>query len=161
MQSILRFVQLAPPERALFFRAYCLLTVIRLGLWVKSFNHLRKVLAQTSTFRQTVAEDPLSQRQFIVRIHWAINAACKFMPGSVKCLARALAMKTFLDWANCPAKLVIGVDKNSAAQLEAHAWVEYEGQVIMGQLDDLNRFKPLPNLPQFLERGDRSVRLLS
>jgi Transglutaminase-like superfamily len=70
------------------------------------------------------------------------------MPGSVKCLAKALTMKTLLNQYNCPSKLIIGVDKNGVNQLEAHAWIEYEGHVVMGQLNDLSRFKPLPNLPQ-------------
>ncbi len=150
MKSILRLIRLTPQERNLFLKTYILLTLVRLGLFLRSFNRLRKILERMSAPHQAIATDPLSQRQLIIRVQWAIDASCKFMPGSVKCLARALTMKTLLDRYNCPAKLVIGVDKNKVAQLEAHAWVEYEGHVVIGHLHDLNRFKPLPNLPQFL-----------
>jgi hypothetical protein len=149
MKWLHRFIQLASQERNLFLKTYVLLTVVRLGLFLKSFNRLCKLLELISRHNQTVVGDPLSQRQLIVRVQWAINACCKFMPGSVKCLARALTMKTLLDQHGCPSKLMIGVDKNQAQQLEAHAWIEYEGHVIIGQLNDLTRFKPLPNLPQF------------
>lgn len=31
-------------------------------------------------------------------------------------------------------------------RLKAHAWIEYQGFVIIGNLDDLRRFIPLPSL---------------
>lgn len=150
MKPILRFIQIAPQDRNLFLKTYVLLTFVRLGLVWRSFNRLRSLLERISSPKQPAVTDPLSQRQLVARVQWAVNACCKFMPGSVKCLARALTMKTLLDQHGCPAKLMIGVDKNSADQLEAHAWIEYEGHVVMGQLSDLSRFKPLPSLPQSL-----------
>jgi Transglutaminase-like superfamily len=148
MKWILRFIQLPSQERHLFVKTYLLLTVVRLGLVLRSFNRLRNLLERISNSRQTVEPDSIGQRQLVVRSQWAVNACCKFMPGSVKCLAKALTMKTLLDWYNCSSTLIIGVDKNSTDRLEAHAWIEYEGHVVMGQLEDLSRFKPLPNLPQ-------------
>lgn len=150
MKWILRFIQIAPQERNLFLKTYILLTFVRFGLVWRSFNRLRTLLEQISRPHPTAAApvDLIGQRQLVVRVQWAVNACCKFMPGSVKCLAKALTMKTLLDQHNCPAQLLIGVDKNSVNQLEAHAWIEYEGHVVMGQLNDLSRFKPLPNLPQ-------------
>jgi Transglutaminase-like superfamily len=148
MKWVLRFIRLSPQERHLFVKTYLLLTVVRLGLVLRSFNRLRNLLERMSNFQQTVELDSIGQRQIVVRAQWAVNACCKFMPGSVKCLAKALTMKTLLDWYNCPSTLIIGVDKNSTDRLEAHAWIEYKGHVVMGQLEDLSRFKPLPNLPQ-------------
>jgi hypothetical protein len=150
MKWILRFIQITPQDRNLFLKTYVLLTFVRLGLVWRSFNRLRNLLERISRPHPAAiaAIDPLKQRQLVVRIQWAVNACCKFTPGSVKCLARALTMKTLLDQYSCPSKLMIGVDKNGADQLEAHAWIEYEGHVVMGQLNDLSRFKPLPSLPQ-------------
>jgi hypothetical protein len=54
-----------------------------------------------------------------------------------------------LNRARCDAKLVIGVAKNQFQELEAHAWIEVQGRVVIGQLHDLERFTPLPTLPQF------------
>jgi hypothetical protein len=155
MKQILRFVRLAPQDRNLFLKTYILLTLVRLGLLLRSFNRLCKLLERFSGFNPSSASDhPL----LIRRIAWAVDASCKLMPGSVKCLARAMTMKTLLDLHHCPSKLMIGVDKNNVNQLEAHAWVEYEGHVVMGQLHDLSRFKPLPSLPQFL--GNTPVNVL-
>jgi hypothetical protein len=44
------------------------------------------------------------------------------------------------------ADLRIGVIKADSGQLEAHAWVESEGQVIIGGSDSPFRFTPLPSL---------------
>lgn len=148
MKWVLRFIRLAPPDRNLFLKTYILLTFVRLGLFLRSFNRLCALLERMSSSNRSTAVG--SHRQLIGRAVWAINASCKLMPGSVKCLARALTLKTLLDQHHCPSKLIIGVDKNRVEQLEAHAWVEYEGHVVMGQLNDLSRFKPLPNLPHFL-----------
>jgi hypothetical protein len=39
--------------------------------------------------------------------------------------------------------LHIGVKRPENGKLDAHAWVESEGRVIVGQLGDLSRFSPL------------------
>jgi hypothetical protein len=72
------------------------------------------------------------------------------MPGTVKCLARALTVKVLLARSNCDSKLIIGVAKNPLQQLEAHAWVEVQERVVIGQIHDLDRFTPLPTLPKVI-----------
>jgi hypothetical protein len=68
------------------------------------------------------------------------------MPGHVKCLARALTTKTLMKQHGYTAELRIGVMRSQAGQLEAHAWIEYQGEVIIGQLHNLVEFTPLPSL---------------
>jgi hypothetical protein len=64
----------------------------------------------------------------------------------VKCLARALATQHLLAVNGYGAQLRIGVAKESSGKLEAHAWVEYQGNVIIGGLQHLSAFTPLPPL---------------
>jgi hypothetical protein len=92
-------------------------------------------------------------KQLVQRVVWSVDVSCKLMPGTVKCLARALATKVLLTRRGYPCDLKIGVAKNSVAQLEAHAWIEVQGRVIIGQLQDLERFKPLPALPKSWQTG--------
>ena len=42
--------------------------------------------------------------------------------------------------------LCIGVAKNELGHIQAHAWVEVDGQVVVGGLPDLSRFQRLPSL---------------
>jgi hypothetical protein len=37
----------------------------------------------------------------------------------------------------------IGVRK-AGSEFRAHAWVEHEGRVLLGDLDDLSQYTPLP-----------------
>ncbi len=67
------------------------------------------------------------------------------MPGGAKCLARALTTQVLLNRQGYLPDLRIGVAKATAGQLEAHAWVEYQGRIVIGQLNDLSRYLPLPS----------------
>ncbi len=161
MQWVIKLAQLSWGDRLFLCKTYILLALIRLGLWLLPFERLYKQLDQLShPLQKTSASNPLSvdlqpndpqtiNRQVVQRVVWAINVSCKLMPGTVKCLARALAAKVLLERRSCPCELKIGVAKSNAAKLEAHAWIEVQGYVVLGQLHDLDRFKPFPKIPQF------------
>jgi hypothetical protein len=51
-----------------------------------------------------------------------------------------------LNWYGYASELRIGVAKGEQGELEAHAWVEYQGKVIIGGLSTLSRYVPLPSL---------------
>jgi hypothetical protein len=44
---------------------------------------------------------------------------------------------------NIPVELYIGVRRGKAGQLDAHAWVSHQGQVIIGDMEDLDGYVPL------------------
>ncbi len=67
------------------------------------------------------------------------------MPGQVKCLARALTTQVIIRRQGYTPDLRIGVAKDEANRLEAHAWLELQGYVVIGLLPDLNRFVPMPS----------------
>jgi len=46
-----------------------------------------------------------------------------------------------------PADVRIGVVKNETGGLIAHAWVESDGRVVVGDSSDLSRYARLPPLP--------------
>jgi hypothetical protein len=148
MRELIRFRQLSHRDRWFLFKTYSLLTGVRLGLWLLPFERLCRVLENLSRLRADKRIGVEGQR-FVRRAIWAVDASSKRMPGTVKCLARALTVKVLLNRARCDAKLVIGVAKNQFQELEAHAWIEVQGRVVIGQLHDLERFTPLPTLPQF------------
>lgn len=64
------------------------------------------------------------------RIRWAVNAVSIYLPGST-CLTRALTGYKLL--ANNDSQVKIGVGKGSKGEFEAHAWLEYDDQVIIGE----------------------------
>ena len=55
-----------------------------------------------------------------------------------------MAASMWLDRIERSYKLNIGVRKNSADELEAHAWLTSGNLVVIGNLPDLKGFSPMP-----------------
>jgi hypothetical protein len=91
-----------------------------------------------------VSEDikrlPSRQGQTAGRIGWAIAVAARYIPGS-KCLVQAIAGRNLLASYGFPGAIHIGVAKDSRNWLSAHAWVEVEGQTVIG--GDAAAYAPL------------------
>lgn len=140
MKRLRKFLRLSSSDRYLFVNTLFLLSFVRLGLWLLPFQKLRNLLANiTST--SAVPNDAIP----IHKIIWAVESASRYMPG-VKCLARALVTQMLLSQYGYPHDLRIGVAKGATGHLEAHAWVESQGKVVMGRLTNLSRYMPLPSL---------------
>ncbi len=106
------------------------LTAIRLALVLFRFKNLLVLLERASV--QFRARHP-AERPPASRIVWAIQAASKRVPAANSCLPRALSARFLLARWGYPAELLIGVAKNSDGKLEAHAWVETLGRVVIGE----------------------------
>ncbi len=129
--------------RRLLVNTFVLLLLVRLGLWLLPFSTLQRIIAKISQ------QNPKSEQVKAISIEqiiWAVNVSSRYMPGGVKCLARALTTQVFMGRYGYSSQLRIGVAKTEAGKLEAHAWVESQGRVIIGNLPDLSRFTPLPSL---------------
>lgn len=65
-------------------------------------------------------------------IGWAVTTAARYVPGA-KCLAQAIIAETLLLQSGFPAHIQVGVTKPGESRLRAHAWVECEGVVVVGE----------------------------
>lgn len=134
-------------RKALFVRllkAYLLLNGIRWGLLCLRFPRLRRLVEHLAQ-KQQPAQVRLSPggARYIAAV---VEAVAVYSPGTVKCLAKALTTQILLRRHGCAPQLQVGVARSEAGLFEAHAWVELAGEVVMGQLPDLDRYKPLPSL---------------
>lgn len=80
------------------------------------------------------------------RVVSAVEVADSHLPGDRKCLTRSSAAEVLLYLYGFAPDHRIGVAKESDGGIEAHSWLEFDDDVIMGDLDDLARFDPLPSL---------------
>lgn len=142
MKRLCKFLNLTHSDRHLLLSVICLLNTIRLGMRLLSFQRLRQLLAR---FSQTKFLSQTLEQLSIDKIVWAVNVASFYTPGHVKCLARALTTQLLLIRCGYSPELRIGVAKGDKGQFEAHAWVEHQGVVVIGNLSDLGRFTPLPS----------------
>lgn len=76
------------------------------------------------------------------RIVWAVETAGGAIPGMKNCLVQAVAAEAMLIRAGHPCELRIGAAKNGPRELIAHAWLESEGRVLIGDFE-LDRYAPL------------------
>jgi hypothetical protein len=76
------------------------------------------------------------------RIVWAVETAGRAIPGMKNCLVQAVAAEAMLLRAGHPCELRIGAAKNGPRELIAHAWLESEGRVLIGDFE-LGRYAPL------------------
>jgi hypothetical protein len=121
-------------ERELLLRALTLLWLCRLALWLLPFPVVTRWADRS---RVVPAHAETETRQLV----HAIRTASRFVPYAT-CLVRALAgARLFTEGGQC-ARVVIGTRKR-AEVLEAHAWLESGGQVVLGNVTDLRSYHPL------------------
>ena len=136
MRRVHKLVRLSPADRRLLIRAAWLLGMVRLGLWLLPFARLRRLLAKA---RRATCSVPMD------KVTWAVSVMGRYIPVAT-CLAQALATQALLVRCGHPASLRIGVARSKGRQLQAHAWVESEGRIVLGDLEDLAHYTPLPPL---------------
>jgi Transglutaminase-like superfamily len=135
-----KFLRLPAADRSLLVRSVLLVGAARLALWLLPFNVARRLLARPAR-RLSVLHATTE------RIGWAISVAKRFVPRA-NCLPQALAAESLLTQGGHPVELRIGVMKTDQGRLEAHAWVESGGRVVVGDLPQgLDTYTPLPPLP--------------
>jgi Transglutaminase-like superfamily len=74
------------------------------------------------------------------QVAWAVRLASRYVPGAT-CLPQALATHILLSRCGHQSCLHVGVA--SMQKFEAHAWVECDGNVVVGEREKLDRFESI------------------
>jgi Transglutaminase-like superfamily len=136
-----RFASLDPADRRLLLAAASWMALVSAGLHLLRFAAVRQILDRCASGGAT---DAGSHAQTIRRVRWAIGAVARRVPRAT-CLVQALAAGVLLRRAGVACELRIGV-RVSARQsrlFEAHAWIESNGAVAIGAIEDLPDFQVL------------------
>jgi hypothetical protein len=141
------------------WEAAVVLPVVRLGLAVFPFGTLQKSLAwYARTFRGVAPASAPDPRESVAR---AVNGDGRRVPEATTRLAQALTAQTLLVRRGLPAELRIGVRQagaGNAPRIEAHAWVECHGRVVVGDHAELAQYTRLS--PATMSRINGLARLL-
>lgn len=121
------------------FVTFFLLGAIRLGLLLLEFRILLKIVNKLGTIKLPLTNATPK------KIIWGVNVATRYMPGGAKCLARALTTQVLMIHSGYSPELCIGVAKAESGEFEAHAWIKYQGYIVIGYLPDLPRYIQLPS----------------
>ena len=80
----------------------------------------------------------------IERVAFAIPRAAARVPWKATCLVQALAAKRWLDRMGVASQLKLGARKSGEQALDAHAWLEAGGRVVVGgEIADYAEFPPV------------------
>jgi hypothetical protein len=142
MKRLREFFRLPSDEQWLLVKAALLLGGIKLGLRVLSFRALRGVV-------ERLVEVPVRLRKedqdSVQKVVWAVELASLYVPTTGTCLVRALAAQVLLARRGHPTLLHIGVARKGGEGLQAHAWLESGGKVVIGG-HELGHYTPLAAL---------------
>lgn len=134
MRALRKFVGSSAVERRLVLQALIVVPAVRLALWVLPFRLVHRfVRGRHVSGRTTLTAD---------RVVWAVTAVSARVPRAT-CLTQALAASLLLPRYGHDATLRVGVAKDEAGRLRAHAWLESGGATILGEPEP-GAFQPLP-----------------
>ena len=130
-----RFLRLPGEERALLVRAALCLCWTLAGLRLLGFRRCRALLQRVSPGpKEGEAYGADRARQWTAKLVRAAASAERNFPLQPNCLERSLALWWTLRSNGIPAELRIGGRKGGRG-LEAHAWVERNGEVLNDTAD--------------------------
>jgi hypothetical protein len=140
--------RIALSDLPLLVSAGAVVVVIRLALWtIPSRVLLRKVDGMVAR-----APTPAGATPVVRRIGWAVRGISRYVP-QASCLTQALATQVLLARRGYSSRLRIGVLNHPREGFAAHAWVEIDGEILVGERG-AQRYRFLPELSPHL-RNDR------
>jgi hypothetical protein len=140
--------RVALSDLPLIISAGAVVVVIRLALWtIPSRILLRKVDGMVAR-----APVPAGGTPAVRRIGWAVRGVSRYVPRA-SCLTQALATQILLARRGYSSRLRLGVLNHPRDGFAAHAWVEIEGEILVGG-HGAQRYRILPELSPHL-RNDR------
>lgn len=124
MKALARLLSMSRAQRRLLASALATNIRARVALHFLSMDRLRR-WATTPAFSPAAAD--------VEQVVWACRAAAQRMPFAT-CLSSALALQHLLARSGHASELHIGV-ANDAREFQAHAWLEREGRILIGEQD--------------------------
>lgn len=143
MKRLRKLLSLPISDQALLVNAVLLTGIMRAALKVLPFRQVMQYVRQAAQQLKSRTRADASYRR---RVTWAVSAVGHRLMPDRPCLTQALVAQFLLLRRQCPTHLRIGVAKDEDGTLTAHAWLEYEGQVIVGGSDAVQTYVPFKNV---------------
>lgn len=126
-------------ERVLLAQAGALVGTVRVALWVLPSRWIIKYVTRLAG-NDAVRRPPSAQ---LPEVLWAIEAAARRVPDAT-CLTQAVSALLLLRRHGYAARFCLGVARTKTGALDAHAWLERDGKVVIGRM--ARPFARLPDL---------------
>lgn len=142
MKKFFKLLKFPPSQKVLFVKALILVIAIRAALWIVPFKWLKKHLMHDLKVKKRAAE---ADRIHVHHVIYHVKNAAGLVP-CASCLTQSLAALILMRHNGQDSELKIGVAKDENEQFRAHAWLEANGQIILGKLPKHSQFKVLESI---------------
>jgi hypothetical protein len=129
IRRVHKVFQLSPGERAVLVQAWGLFLLVDLALRILPLTRLLS-LSKKAFLKQT-SEPALGLAASVPRLAWLVEIAGRYTPVTATCLKKAMVLSWLLARRGAQTEVRIGVARHDG-NLKAHAWLDYDGQVIFG-----------------------------
>jgi transglutaminase superfamily protein len=135
-----RFLRLPADDRRMIAQAVWLYAAIATAQSLAPFRFLDRWVG-TGAKRQGFART--CDDAVVARVVRAVSAGGFLFPRA-SCLTRAYVAHRLFTRRGCAVSLRIGARRTAEGRLEAHAWVEHRGRVVVGDVADVASYRPFP-----------------
>lgn len=143
MRRVRKFLALSWRERRLLLKALGALVGVRVALLTMSFPRVRSAIGAMARGTGRDADKRPTPEQ----VARAVMASSALVPGGRNCLVRALATEILLSRLGYRSELKIGAGKLADGGFAAHAWLESDGKILIGDFE-LGRYAEMDNASQ-------------
>ncbi|HVZ32203.1 MAG TPA: lasso peptide biosynthesis B2 protein [Polyangiaceae bacterium] len=140
-RALRKWSELPRRERRVLVEAALLLLAVHVLQQALPFRRWRALLTRPRPSGGVRPDAPSPDQ-----IAQAVERARRTLPGDYKCLPAAYTGHLLLHRHGYASAIQVGVAHDAKGQVEAHAWVEACGRILIGALPDLERFVPFPPL---------------
>jgi hypothetical protein len=144
MKLLVKFLKLPLSEKILHAEAFLAVVSMSFVLRLVPFRFIRKSLARRLS--TGVGRGPVNWAE-IHKIVRSVNFFSRFHPFA-SCLSKALAALLLIKHNGEHAVLKIGVAKDDDQNFMAHAWLETNGRIVIGELPPTNTYTVLDTLSE-------------
>jgi len=138
----LRFRVQPTAAHLVFAQALIAIVAARLALRSVPVRSLRRTMRRAFTSDKTL---PSGRRLSLNRVIRCVALAERFSPIATTCLVNALVAEALANRHGHDVKFRVGVRRNELGEFCAHAWLEYEGTVVVGgPAESTEQYTPLP-----------------
>lgn len=134
------FLRNSLSDQWLLIKALVLVCCVRLALWLMPLRVLRR-MAKISSSVSSPAR-PQLHSHVVRKIASSVRRASRYVPAA-SCLTQALATQVLLARRGQVTNLRIGVTNGDEGGFKAHAWLESNGEIIIGRVRGLRSFTVL------------------
>ncbi len=86
----------------------------------------------------------MDEEEYIRAVSWAVEVVARRFDRAITCLSKAMVAEWLLFQSGIHTELCVGVnagEKGVQMGFHAHAWLTHRGQVIVGVIERLDRYR--------------------